>query len=175
MTQHEKVRIYQLKESGLGYKKIAQILNLNPETVKSYIRRNSEKPPPAALCEECGAVLLQFPHSKPKRFCSDECRMKWWNKHPQHSKRKSYTYICEYCGKEFKSYDSKARKYCSTRCSADARHKGNENQREKLVAEKAPCGTGFQDLPTDCQCTVCKWFVDGKRCCPCKKEIDKNI
>lgn len=82
MTQQEKYRIWELRQNGLGYKKIAKILNLNEDTVKSHIRRTSKKEPPKPVCEECG--------------------------------------------KEFKSYASKTRRYCSTHCYAQARCKSNE-------------------------------------------------
>lgn len=58
-------------------------------------------------------------------------------------------------------------------------HKHGVSQTRKkgkdLSQKKTPCGTEFSNLPADCQCTVCKWFVDGKRGCPCKKETDKNL
>ncbi|MGN0178036.1 MAG: helix-turn-helix transcriptional regulator [Monoglobaceae bacterium] len=175
MTQQEKYRIWELRQNGLGYKKIAKILNLNEDTVKSHIRRTSKKEPPKPVCEECGKVLIQMPKTKPRRFCSDRCKTQWWSKHPDAGNRSGFSFICEYCGKEFKSYVSKTRRYCSTHCYAQARCKSNEKKRERLIAEKTPCGTEFSNLPTDCQCTVCKWFFDGKRGCPCKKETDKNL
>ena len=175
MTQQEKYRIWELHQTGFGYKKIAKLLNLNEDTVKSYIRRTSKKEPPKLVCEECGKTLIQKPKTKPRRFRSDRCRLQWWSKHPNAGNRSGFSFICEYCGKEFKSYASKTRRYCSTHCYAQARCESNEKEREKLIAEKTPCGTELSNLPADCQCTACKWFADGKRGCPCKKEIDKNM
>lgn len=175
MTQQEKYRIWELRQEGFGYKKIAKLLNLNEDTVKSYMRRTSKNEPPKLVCEECGKVLVQKPKTKPRRFCSDQCRFQWWSKHPNAGNRSGFSFICEYCGKEFESYGSKTRRYCSTHCYAQARCKSNEKKRERLIAEKTPCGTELSNLPTDCQCTACKWFIDGKRGCPCKKEIDKNM
>lgn len=126
-------------------------------------------------CRGCGKTLIQKPKTKPRRFCSDRCRLQWWSKHPNSGNRSGFSFICEYCGKEFKSYASKTRRYCSTHCYAQARCESNEKEGEKLIAEKTPCGTEFSNLPADCQCTACKWFADGKRGCPCKKEIDKNM
>ena len=175
MTQQEKYRIWELRQAGFGYKKISKLLDLNEDTVKSYMRRTSKNEPPKLVCEECGKALIQTPKTKPRRFCSDQCRLQWWSKHPNAGNRSGHSFICEYCGKEFKSYGSKTRRYCSTHCYAQARCKSNEKKREKLIAEKTPCGTEFSNLPTDCQCTACKWFIDGKRGCPCQKRIDKNM
>ena len=49
MTQQEKYRIWELRQAGFGYKKIAKLLNLNEDTVKSYMRRTSKKEPPKSL------------------------------------------------------------------------------------------------------------------------------
>lgn len=73
----------------------------------------------------CGAALMQIPHRKPKKFCSDKCRMAWWNSHQELVNRKAiYHLACAHCGQSFDSYGNKNRKYCSRRCYDDARRKG---------------------------------------------------
>ena len=71
-------------------------------------------------CEECGALFEESKTGRTKRFCSDECRWRWWVKHKEIGKAKTYRYECQYCGKEFISYVKEGRKYCSARCAADA-------------------------------------------------------
>lgn len=139
-------------------------------------------------CEECEALFEESKTGRAKRFCSDECRWRWWVKHKKIGKAKTYRYGCQYCGKEFISYVKKGRKYCSARCAADAKAETSALARQKSIVKTAPCGTGLSDLPAHCQCTTCewfvdghktcpcrKWFVDGHRTCPCRKEIDQKI
>ena len=46
-----------------------------------------------------------------KKFCSDRCRLKWWNAHMGRLNKKTiYTYICLNCGSEFKVYGNQHRK-----------------------------------------------------------------
>lgn len=174
MTDEEKVQIYELHKQGLGYKRIAEKLCININSVKTFLRRSNGTPPIRA-CDECGKPIEQIPHKKPKRFCSDTCRFKWWGRHKDEGNKTKTTLTCEYCGKEFTVYGSKKQRYCSTSCYAKVRTKANNAKRERLIAEKTPCGTELQNLPTDCLCASCPWFVDGKRSCPCKKEIDRAL
>jgi endogenous inhibitor of DNA gyrase (YacG/DUF329 family) len=41
-------------------------------------------------CEFCGQSVRQSEHRKRKRFCSDKCRMSWWNRRyaAQHCERR---------------------------------------------------------------------------------------
>ena len=127
MTAHEKEMIIKLRRSGQGYKKIASILNLPQAAVKTFCRRHpidvctdsAER-----ICPVCGVRLESIPHKKQKKFCSDKCRMKWWNSHPERVKHKLMTtWVCSYCGKEFQNRGSLKRVYCSRACYALARTK----------------------------------------------------
>ena len=114
--------IDKLRFQGLGYKKIASILGVAENMVKSYLRRHpiekAEK-----ICVMCGSPIKTTPHKRDKKFCSDKCRMKFWSAHPDLIKRKTvYSYTCLHCGKSFQSFN-KNRKYCSRSCFADARRK----------------------------------------------------
>ena len=76
MTEAEKLRIHKLSQEGLGYKKIAAALGLPVNSVKTYLRRHPASEDAAAvpdICEMCGKPILQAPHRKRKRFCSDSC------------------------------------------------------------------------------------------------------
>lgn len=125
MTSEEKKRIEHLQSHGLGYKRIASMLGLSVNGVKSFCRRHPAKPQREGVCPVCGADLVQIPHRKPKKFCSDKCRMAWWNSHQELVNRKAiYHLVCAHCGKSFDSYGNKNRKYCSRRCYDDALRKG---------------------------------------------------
>ena len=128
MTNEEAVKIEELQREGQGYKKIALLLNLPVNTVKSYIRRHPVEQAttaPTQGCLNCGTPLLQKPGKKEKKFCSDRCRMAWWNAHPERVNRKAfYAATCAHCGREFKAYGNRGRKYCSRLCFDQARVKG---------------------------------------------------
>ena len=129
MTNEEKSRIVKMRGDGIGYKKIAQTLGLSEGTVKTFCHRNGlagtgldapEKASASILqkpCRYCGAMVVQIPGRKEKKFCSDECRNSWWNRHLSETKRKSMTeYVCPACGKTFSAYGKRNRKYCSHEC-----------------------------------------------------------
>jgi len=121
----QNVEIDKLRFQGYGYKKIAALLGLAENSVKSYCRRNpldkSQK-----ICIQCGKTIKDTPQKRAKKFCSDKCRLEWWNSHPELVNRKTmYDYTCEFCGKKFQSYNTH-RKYCSRSCYADARRREAE-------------------------------------------------
>ena len=110
MTTQEKQMIASLSENGLGYRKIAAQIGISENTVKSYLKRmtaaDDQKEPdqPAAVfsCPQCGEEIRQIPGRKTKRFCSDSCRYKWWNSHPNQLQRESLREsTCPVCGKTF--------------------------------------------------------------------------
>ena len=104
MTEAEKLRIHKFRQEGLGYKKIAAALDLPVNSVKTYLRRHPANEDAAAIpdiCERCGKSIVQAPHRKRKRFCSDSCRIS---------------------GRSFQS-GAKGRRYCSRACYAAARKK----------------------------------------------------
>ena len=117
-------KVTRMRHEGFGYKKIAQTLGMSVNTVKSYCRRHelggnvailpdSDK----SLCRNCKKPISQLPGCKKRVFCSDACRITWWNAHPEMVKRKAvYPFTCACCGKDFKSYGNRNRKYCSHSC-----------------------------------------------------------
>lgn len=125
MTQADINAITLLQRKGFGYKKIAAETGLSVNTVKSYCYRHPIKSN-IIICESCGKELKPHPLNRPKRFCSDECRVKWWQAHPNEKKHNVlYPHICEYCHKAFET-PKRSSRYCSRKCYADARRKAVE-------------------------------------------------
>lgn len=120
MTDAQKEQIKQMRKQGIGYMKIGQELGIPHNTVRSFCRRNGLDGTLTldfARCKQCGRIIRSIPNCKPKKFCSDACRTAWWNSHPKEVKRNAvYCFTCAYCGKNFKAYGNKKRKYCTHAC-----------------------------------------------------------
>lgn len=144
MTTEQKQQIYELRLQGLGYKAIGALLGLSRDSVRGYCKRNgldgyvevvelnaqiSKKN--NVLCSQCGVSIQQKIKGRQRKFCSDECRRKWWNDNPERrTKRETafYNFECEYCGKKFTAYGNAKRKYCSHRCYIIDRFGGVEDE-----------------------------------------------
>lgn len=143
MTDEQKMQITKLRADGYGYIRVAQMLGISENTVKSFCRRNQltgkvvmEIPKAQTISEEgvrlclcCGGTVKQNPGRKEKRFCSDKCRMKWWNNNLDKVKHKAvYEYICPHCGSPFTVYGNSHRKYCSHECYVEDRFGGGQHE-----------------------------------------------
>ncbi len=143
MTKDQRKKIDSLRNQGMGYKRIAGMLGLSENTVKSYLRRNATQDMPERMshqteelpqstaethnCLQCGQPVRQNPGRKEKKFCSDKCRNAWWNSHLDLVKRKAvYSFTCPVCRKEFTAYGKSNRKYCSHVCYIRGRFGGAE-------------------------------------------------
>ncbi len=132
IQKEQKQAIATLRLQGGSYAEIADYLNLSPNTVKSFCRRNKIAPlsqtrpenmdNPGGICKNCGAALEQVPSGRRKTFCSDRCRYIWWNRN---RREKPYRLICQYCGRKFISFGNKNRAFCSRECYALSRYKEN--------------------------------------------------
>lgn len=132
MTTEQAQQISYLRYEGKSYREIAGMLQLRETTVKTHCSRHglTDKSiemlrvgKDAAVCPCCGSVIVQIPKQKPRKFCSDKCRYDWWNKNQSLRRTQAeYSHVCAECGKEFYSYGSKKRKYCSRRCYLAARY-----------------------------------------------------
>lgn len=137
MTDLDREQIRDLRLKGVGYKAIASVLGLSRDTVRGYCKRNGlhgdsrvvslnveEKKKKNLLCACCSKPIKQKKRGRARRFCSDECRRKWWKDNPDKRKKKEkavYKYTCPNCGKEFSCYGNKKRKYCSHDCYIKSR------------------------------------------------------
>lgn len=124
---NHKEEIVRLRNNGLGYKKIAQQLNLNINSVKSFCRNHqlTSKNLQSIYCKNCKQLLVQKDKHKKRIFCCDACRRNWWNQHRHESRSKNKVEVlCKYCGKEFQAYVHEKRKYCSHQCYIESRFRG---------------------------------------------------
>lgn len=132
MTNEQRERIKSLRHDGWGYKKIAIALDISADTIKSFCRKSNlggilaspGRIPDDAHCRDCGKPLIQMPGMKKRKFCSTECRIRWWAGHPEAVKQKAvYSFTCPACQKNFSVYGNAARKYCSHECYVADRFK----------------------------------------------------
>ena len=137
MTNAERDYIIRYRQSGKSCAEIARVLGLSANTVKSFCQRNSIVPIAPniqaelpvlseTVCLCCGEKVTQQPHRKPKRFCSDACRLRWWHAHRDMEKNAADR-RCFSCGRVFRS--SREQKYCSHACYIKARFGGNAHGR----------------------------------------------
>ena len=133
MTDIRKDKIHRMRADGTSYSIIAAFLGISENTVKSFCRRNRvgstvakpmEMPEDDNHCKNCCKHLVQVPKQKPKKFCSQECRLIWWNANRDKIVKKAfYEFKCKYCSVPFKSYGNRHRLYCSHRCYVSDRFK----------------------------------------------------
>lgn len=124
LTDQQKEQINSLRLQGTTYPEIAKQLSLTESCVKTFCYRNRIN---LVRCPQCGKIVLQTEHRKPKRFCSTKCRMTWWNHNADQGKRTPHhTQVCPVCNQTFDCYHSKQRVYCSRKCYVEARNSGKE-------------------------------------------------
>ena len=123
MTEEQKSEIMLLRRQGVGYKRIAAIMEISVETVKSYCRRNPEEDATKPVipvgceaavhspCKHCGSLLQQTSGKRRREFCGSACRAAYWRAHP---KTVRFQY-CAGCG-TLLPMGSVSRKYCSHAC-----------------------------------------------------------
>ena len=127
MRPAQKQQVERLRGQGESYAAIAAALGISENTVKSHCRRNNLgvrriTAKAEDTCGNCGKPLEHTSGAKKKRFCSDKCRMAWWNAHPDAVNRKAvYHFRCAVCDRPFESYGNDHRKYCSRACFGAAR------------------------------------------------------
>lgn len=136
MKESDKKKIEELWLQGYGSTKIANKLGINVNTVKSFCRRHGlsgdrqrekfnslDTGVKEPRCKCCGSFLVQRNDAKKIIFCSDNCRMKWWNSHQELVDRQAeYVFVCRNCGRLFTAYGNKERKYCYHSCYIEHRY-----------------------------------------------------
>lgn len=122
-----------MRNKGLGYSAIAKELSLTKDNVKFFCRAHGLSRDmnngwhPTDICRFCGSNVISLPHKKQRIFCSDKCRLAWWNSHPEMVRRKKmHTLVCGYCGSAFESKNP-SQKFCSRACYGFSQRKEKEN------------------------------------------------
>ncbi|QSX09552.1 RNA polymerase subunit sigma-70 [Alkalibacter rhizosphaerae] len=149
MTDFQKQQIREFRIRGVGYRAISSITGLSRDIVRNYCKAYGldgfardlninikEKIDKQEACLSCGKDLKQPATGRKRKFCSDDCRRDWWQRHPDSIKRNEETifeYTCAYCGQEFKVYAQKSRKYCSHECYIRDRYWWKEEGRRPYV------------------------------------------
>lgn len=137
MTDVQKEQIIGYRKQGYGYKKIAGLMGISQNTVKTFCKRNGysgvakeqQAEEGSAVCRCCGKPVTSIPGRKPKKFCSDRCRNRWWNSHLELVQKKAnYEYVCLNCKKTFTVYGNANRKYCSHECYIEDRFGGGRHE-----------------------------------------------
>lgn len=128
MTEEQGLQIIKLRGQGLGYKQIASMVNLSRDSVRSYCKYRGLTGYQTAVkvnmkemiergdaCMFCGGLIKKASTGRPRRFCSEECRRKYWKGHRNEGKKNDkaiYIRVCPYCNETFESYGNKHRKFC---------------------------------------------------------------
>ncbi len=117
MTNQQKSIIQKLRSSGKSYSDISNYTGIPIGTVKAFCSRNmlksyQDKP---LFCEFCGEALIQTPNHRPKRFCCDTCRHRWWGNNRVHQIHKGTVRVCSQCSAQYASYRGSS-KFCSHPC-----------------------------------------------------------
>ena len=127
MTASEKQLITGMRYARVGYAEISAKTGIPLNTIKSFCRRNCLTDTELAeqtICMNCGCAMTKGKY-RPKKFCSDRCRMAWWNSHQDQVNRNAhYSFTCAHCGESFTVYGNARRKYCSRACYLASRNKG---------------------------------------------------
>ncbi|AVP62899.1 hypothetical protein C3B64_00960 [Clostridium botulinum] len=138
LKTEQKQQILELRKKGYGYKSIAGILEIKRDSVRNLCKRYGlagygkpiehnilEKENRIICCLNCGQqIIVDGKRGRKPKFCSEECRRSWWKNNNDKRNRKEsdwYSFRCKNCGKKFKAYGNKNRKFCSIRCSTEHR------------------------------------------------------
>ncbi len=127
MTAEQKKQVIQLRGNGKSYNEISKALGISVSTISSFCRRigiggQSKDIKGVETCKQCGKLIKSKTGYKQRKFCSDTCRLTWWNAHlDQVECKANYTFTCASCGRAFASCGNQHRKYCFQTCYISGR------------------------------------------------------
>ena len=108
MTKENMDKIYTLKDTGLSIRNIAKTLNVPFSTVQSFLKKYPVRV--GNFCKCCGKKV-PYSRFKPREYCSNYFRRKWYRNH-----KFGETRICIGCGREFQIKNHHDNHYCSREC-----------------------------------------------------------
>ena len=135
MTEAQKKMIREYRLKGVGYRAIGSRLGIPRDTVRDYCKQHglfgsaevaalnaAERMGKREACAYCFKPIQQKETGQPRKFCSEQCRKKWWKEHPEAKKKRAYYQSrCRFCGKSFVAFGARKRTYC-TDCKYLQRH-----------------------------------------------------
>ena len=153
LEKSQEEKILELRKKGYGYKSIASVLGIKRDTVRDLCRKyglegylgyglsveskKAEIKEYPRNCLRCNKEInTEDRRGRKSKFCSDFCRRRWWYENLDKKERREtawYDFICKYCGKDFRVYGNKNRKYCSPECFRNHRY---GSYKEKTGYEK---------------------------------------
>lgn len=121
LEKEDKRKIVLMRKRGLSYKEIEARVGISKNTIKSYCQRNNIgieiKEDIVGKCKNCNTDIENASRGTKKKFCSEKCRREWWKENSfLYNRTAFYSIKCKFCGKVFKSYGNKGRKYCCHEC-----------------------------------------------------------
>lgn len=128
MNEIERQKIRKFRMQGYGYLKISELLNISPNTIRSFCKKENiagyiktgeqlKGKDNLTICKQCNKKFYQIAGRKKKVFCSDACCKVYWSLHKDKQRRLvPQKYQCLICGKDYYEYPSRLRKYCSREC-----------------------------------------------------------
>ncbi len=138
LNEEVQEQVLELRKQGYGYKSIASCLKISRDQVRNICRKYGltgygmqiisntiELKKVLNQCLNCGEEInTKERRGRKAKFCSDNCRRSWWkeNSHKRNKRESAwYSFVCQNCGKDFRVYGNKSRKFCSVRCSTEYR------------------------------------------------------
>jgi hypothetical protein len=117
MTEGQRAAVTNLRRAGKSHAEISAAAGLPVGTIKAFCSRNGIAAcrDGAQHCRYCGAAVIQTPKKRQKRFCSDKCRYRWWNRSRATQAGKGSAHICAFCGAQYSSYHGLS-KFCGHPC-----------------------------------------------------------
>ena len=77
MTDQQKSEIESLRKEGLSYRQIAEKVGVTPACIKTFFHRKRIRDA-TRLCEQCHKPIITTVNRSNRRFCSTECKSRWW-------------------------------------------------------------------------------------------------
>jgi len=84
MTNQHKQRIQKMYDAGMSVSKIADTLGIPRSTVQSFLKKLKTEDDCNA-CKNCGEAILITAGHRPRQFCSDYCRLRFWRSQRKHT------------------------------------------------------------------------------------------